>query len=82
MEKGRYKKSFNEFIITYIYFHSTLLDSKMSRSFTLTLNGNEPITKISYFPPIELTNGEYERALIDFHMYNSIPNVDLNSNLK
>jgi len=53
----------------------------MSRSFTLTLNGNEPITNISYFPPIELTNGEYECALIDFHMYNSIPNVDINNNL-
>jgi len=53
----------------------------MSRSFTLTLNGNEPITNISYFPPIELTNGEYDCALIDFHMYNSIPNVDINNNL-
>jgi len=53
----------------------------MSRSFTLTLNGNEPITNISFFPPIELTNGEYECALIDFHMYNSIPNVDINNNL-
>jgi len=53
----------------------------MGRSFTLTLNGNEPITSISYIPPIELTNGEYECALIDFHMYNSVPNIDINNNL-
>jgi len=53
----------------------------MSRSFTLTLNGNEPITNISNFPPIELTSGEYECTLIDFHMYNSIPNVDINNNI-
>jgi len=64
-----------------LYFHSTLLDSKMSRSFTFTLNSNEPITNISYFPPIELANGEHECALIEFHMYNSIPNVNINNNL-
>jgi len=53
----------------------------MSRSFTLTLNGNEPITNISYFPPNELTNGEYECAPIAFHMYNTLSNVDINNNL-
>jgi len=52
----------------------------MSRSLTLTLNGNG-ITNTSYFPPIELTNGAYECALIDFYMYNSIPNVDINNSL-
>lgn len=49
-------------------------------SITLTLSGNSSDLLASYFPPIEL-NGEYECALIDFHSYNSIPNVDNYNNL-
>jgi len=52
----------------------------MSRSFTLTLNGNEPITNISYFPPIELTNGEYECALIDFYITTTKEPIYFNRN--
>jgi len=39
------------------------------------LNGNSFIINTNFFPPIEL-NGRYECALIDFNMYNSIPNID------
>lgn len=60
---------------------SISLDFKMVRPFTLTLNGSEPILNTNFFPPIELNGGEYECALIDFHMYNSIPNVDDSNNL-
>lgn len=49
-------------------------------SITLTLSGKTSELRASYFPPIEL-NGEYECALIDFHTYNSIPNVDAHNNL-
>jgi len=47
----------------------------MSRSLALSLNGNSSIINTNFFPPIEW-NGRYECALIDFNMYNSIPNID------
>jgi len=47
----------------------------MSRSLALSLNGNSSIINTISFPFIEL-NGRYECALIDFSMYNSIPNID------
>lgn len=49
-------------------------------SITLTLSGNSSDLSSNYFPPIDL-NGEYECALIDFHSYNSIPNIDIYNNL-
>lgn len=49
-------------------------------SITLTLNGNCSVLTANYFPSIELEK-EYECALIDFHTYNSIPNVDADNNL-
>lgn len=49
-------------------------------SMTLTLSGKASELSANYFPPIEL-NGNYECALIDFHAYNSIPNVDVGNNL-
>lgn len=49
-------------------------------SITLSLSGKTSELRACYFPPIEL-NGEYECALVDFHAYNSIPNVDVHNNL-
>lgn len=49
-------------------------------SITLTLSGKSSELTANYFPPIEL-EGDYECALIDFHSYNSIPNVDNYNNL-
>lgn len=49
-------------------------------SITLTLTGNSSVLSTDYFPPIELKK-DYECALIDFHTYNSIPNVDKDNNL-
>lgn len=49
-------------------------------SITLSLSGNSSVLTANYFPPIEL-NREYECALVDFHTYNSIPNVDYDNNL-
>ncbi|KAI8123529.1 hypothetical protein CVS40_6007 [Lucilia cuprina] len=48
-------------------------------SITLTLSSNSSELSANYFPPIIL-DGEYECALIDFHSYNSIPNVDIYNN--
>ncbi|KAI8116457.1 hypothetical protein CVS40_11477 [Lucilia cuprina] len=47
---------------------------------TLTLNGNASILTANYFPSITLEQ-DYECSLIDFHIYNSIPNVDEDNNL-
>lgn len=49
-------------------------------SITLTLSGNNSILTAEYFPPLDLLN-DYVCGLIDFHTYNSIPNVDLSNNL-
>lgn len=49
-------------------------------SITLALSGNTSILSANYFPPIEL-DGEYECCLVDFHTYNSIPNIDKDNNL-
>lgn len=49
-------------------------------SITITLSGTTSELTASYFPPIEL-KGDYECALVDFHTFNSIPNVDKNNNL-
>lgn len=49
-------------------------------SITLALTGKSSILSANYFPPITLAS-DYECALIDFHSYNSIPNVDYDNNL-
>lgn len=49
---------------------------------TLTLNGNNSILHVEYFPPIELSlHHDYVCGLVDFQTYNSIPNVDISNNL-
>lgn len=45
-------------------------------SLTLTLTGNSSHLKADYFPPIDLSQGEYVCGLIDFQTFNSIPNID------
>lgn len=49
-------------------------------SLTLTLEGKSSLLQASYMPPIEL-QGEWNIGLIDFHTYNSIPNVEENNNV-
>lgn len=47
---------------------------------TLTLSGRTSLLSAEYFPPLNLDK-DYVCGLIDFHTYNSIPNVDANNNL-
>lgn len=49
-------------------------------SITLSLSGNSSVLTANYFPPIDLKH-DYECSLVDFHSYNSIPNVDYDNNL-
>lgn len=49
-------------------------------SITLSLTGNSSELTANYFPPIELSSN-YEAALIDLHVYNSVPNIDEKCNL-
>ncbi|KYN35075.1 hypothetical protein ALC56_10595 [Trachymyrmex septentrionalis] len=44
-------------------------------SLTLTLTGTISILTASYFPALDLSNGEYELGLTNFETYNTIPNV-------
>lgn len=46
----------------------------MSR--TLTLTGKSHTLSHDFFPPLDLNDGDYVIGLINFHTYNSIPNVD------
>lgn len=68
INKMRYKTLCVSFLVFSIL-------STMS-SFTLTLSGNSSSLVARYFPPIELDrNANYLCCLVDFHTYNSIPNV-------
>lgn len=45
-------------------------------SLTVTLTGTNAAALVcDFFPPLELTNGEWYVGLLDFTTYNSIPNV-------
>lgn len=50
-------------------------------SITLTLNDNSSRMSAHYFPPIDISDGEYACGLIDFQTFNAIPNVDESNNL-
>lgn len=50
-------------------------------SITLTLNGNSSRLRAEYFPPIDLSDGEYVCGLVDFQTFNTIPNIDETNNL-
>ena len=49
-------------------------------SLTLTLTGTTSILTASYFPALDLSNGEYELGLTNFETYNAIPNVTSTNN--
>lgn len=45
-------------------------------SYTFTLNSTNHILEGKYFPPIDVSNGNYCLALIGLYTYNTIPNID------
>ena len=49
-------------------------------SLTLTLSGRSNALTANYFPPIDLSDGEYELGLTTFETYNTIPNVTSTNN--
>lgn len=50
-------------------------------SLTVTITGKDPAALVSnFFPPLELTSGEWYAGLLDFTTYNSIPNVESGKN--
>lgn len=50
-------------------------------SLTVTVTGKNPAALVSnFFPPLELTDGEWYAGLLDFTTYNSIPNVESGKN--
>lgn len=49
-------------------------------SLTLTLTGKSSILAVSYFPAIDLSDGDYELGLTDFETYHTIPNVNSSNN--
>lgn len=48
---------------------------------TLTLNGKSSHLYAEYFPPIDISDGDYVCGLIDFQTFNAVPNVDETNNL-
>ena len=49
-------------------------------SLTLTLTGKSSVLAVSYFPAIDLSDGDYELGLTDFETYHTIPNVSSKNN--
>jgi len=49
-------------------------------SLTLTLSGRSSILATSYFPPLDLSDDDYELGLATFETYNTIPNVNSTNN--
>lgn len=43
---------------------------------SIVLNGNSSTLSCDFFPPIDLTDGQWEIGLIDLSVYNSIPNIE------
>jgi len=46
----------------------------------MSLNGKSTILTASYFPAIDLSNGDYERNLSVWETYHTIPNVNESNN--
>ena len=44
-------------------------------SLTFTLPGKSSILAVSYFPPIDLSDDDYELSLTTFETYHTIPNI-------
>lgn len=49
-------------------------------SLTFTLTGKKSVLSVQYFPPIDISDGDYELGLIDFETFNTIPNINSNNN--
>ena len=49
-------------------------------SLTLTLTGKSSVLAVSYFPAIDLNDGDYELGLTNFETYHTIPNVNSSNN--
>jgi len=49
-------------------------------SLTFTLTGKSSILVVSYFPAVDLSDGDYEFDLTDFEIYYTIPNVNSSNN--
>jgi len=49
-------------------------------SLTFTLTGKSSILAVSYFPVVDLSDGDYELGLTDFETYYTIPNVNSSNN--
>ena len=49
-------------------------------SLTFTLTGKSSILAVSYFPAIDLSDGDYELGITDFETYYTIPNVNSSNN--
>lgn len=45
-------------------------------SLTFTLTGKSSILSVSYFPAVDLSDGDYELGLTDFETYYTVPNVN------
>src|SRR5580765_199992 len=49
-------------------------------SLTLTLTGKSSVLAVSYFPAIDINDGDYELGLTNFETYHTIPNVNSSNN--
>ncbi|KAM0731207.1 hypothetical protein ACS0PU_002267 [Formica fusca] len=49
-------------------------------SLTLTLSGRSSVLAASYFPPLDLSDSDYELGLTNLETYNTIPNVNSTNN--
>ena len=49
-------------------------------SLTFTLTGKSSVLAVSYFPAVDLSDGDYELGLTDFETYNTIPNINSSNN--
>lgn len=49
-------------------------------SLILTLTGRSSVLTANYFPPLDLSDDDYELGLTNFETYNTIPNVNVSNN--
>jgi hypothetical protein len=49
-------------------------------SLTFTVTGKSSVIAVSYFPAVDLSDGDYELGLTDFETYYTIPNVNSSNN--
>ncbi|KYM94373.1 hypothetical protein ALC62_15000 [Cyphomyrmex costatus] len=49
-------------------------------SLTFTLTGKSSVLAVSYFPAVDMSNGDYELGLTDFETYYTLPNVNSTNN--